>query len=533
MILWGYGDVGKKAYNTLKDSFNIIAFADSDANKHSMNTEYGIPVIGLEEVKKNYPNEEIVLCHGGNYLKAAVQLRESGILISSYFSTKTGGIEPYHFMEWTKMYLEDDESVLRRALYADDSYIIEVANKRLENIFEYAYDYTLFYRKRFDDAGYKKGMCASEILKIVDRLPILYREDVLNHEEEIRSILFEHIPHYEIHTSGTTGIPLKLHVSPNLEESHQNFFYKMMLEDFDIDIDYSRIVSIGGNSISEEMISKHIFWNDYPKCIYGIKDFSSLYLDSNSIQYYITEIERINPYIIRGYPSAVDLFVNTCLAEGIHPNIELKGIYLTSENVYGEQIERISNFFKCRVYGQYGNHEATHFAFTKPFEERYYCSPLYGFVQVVDEEGKQVQVGKMGRIVVTSLSNYASPVIKYYTGDVAVYGGVNKGFVILDKLLGKDQDYLLNKNGEKRYIANTTLDNHKLNAMNHIYNWQAIQKSKGRICLKLVKKPEFTQKDAIQIIEALSNEDIEANLEYVKTIPPGDNGKRRIIIHSQ
>ena len=375
-------------------------------------------------------------------------------------------------------------------------------------------------------------MKADDISSVLERLPVLYREDIFSNESLIKSKLFEYIPHHEIHTSGTTGMPLKLYSSVNFEESHQNFIYKMLLDNFDSDVDYSRIISFGSGYIPDEKISQNIYWQNYPVGLYGIKDFSTKYLNRNNIESYISELEKVQPHILRGYASAVDLFVKTCIENKVIPNIKLKGIYLTSENIYNEQVVRISHFFQCGVYGQYGNHEATHFAFTKSLDDKYYCSPLYGIVQVVDSRGKHVSKGETGRVVVTSLANYAEPIIKYYTGDLAVYGGVENGFVVLDRLIGRDQEYVVNKDGKRIFINLAVLDNHKLFSMNHVFNWQAVQKDKGIILLKIVRDQFFSEIDAESIISKLADEGLEAKIEYVNDIPLGKTGKREIVIHA-
>ena len=80
-----------------------------------------------------------------------------------------------------------------------------------------------------------------------------------------------------------------------------------------------------------------------------------------------------------------------CKELEIKPDIKLKGIYVTSESVDEKQMIEISVFFDCGVYGQYGHSEACVFAFTKHNKTRYYCSPLYGYVEVVDEDGGRVK----------------------------------------------------------------------------------------------------------------------------------------------
>lgn len=90
-------------------------------------------------------------------------------------------------------------------------------------------------------------------------------------------------------------------------------------------------------------------------------------------------------------------------------DLNLKGIYLTSENFTQEEKNFISSYFKCPVYGQYGHTESSVFATQNPDNECYYCSPIYGYTEVVDSKGNQVNVGELGEIVVTGFTEYGLP----------------------------------------------------------------------------------------------------------------------------
>lgn len=532
MILWGYGEVGIAAYNVLSKNHRIIAYADSNKDKHAKKTEYGIPVIGIDDIHQKYPDEEIVISVGVNYcLRVAEYVLSEGLVLKGIFSSYTKQIYPYVFYDWMKMYRENDEKALTDAFYHLNDSICDIAEERLFNILKYTSEHSPFYREKFLNAYYSSDMSNIDVKLFMNRMPILYREDLIKYRESIKSDIIDTLPYYEASTSGTTGIPLKLLVSPNFEESHQRFIYKMMMGEDNSELNPDKIVSFGGRYLSEEKINKKIFWEFSPNRVYGNYIFSSFYILKENIRYYVEELERISPVFLRAYPSALDLFVKYCVDMGITINIHVKGIYLTSENTTREQMTRISNYFECGVYGQYGDAEAAIFAFTNNCDEKYYCSPIYGYVQVVDWEGNQVGVGEEGRVVVTSLSNYAMPLIKYFTGDLAVYGGVENGFTVLNKLLGRTQDFVLNRFGEKIFIIVGQLSECFLPAINKVYYWQAIQRELGKIKLRIVRKPEFGEDDANEIIESLKHEYIDTEIEYVKEIKPSKSGKRSYVIN--
>ncbi len=61
---------------------------------------------------------------------------------------------------------------------------------------------------------------------------------------------------------------------------------------------------------------------------------------------------------------------------------------------------------------QYGQAEAGMFAYTYDDTHKYKCSPVYGYMEVLDKNGKHVKEGETGEAVVTSFSNYVMPFIR-------------------------------------------------------------------------------------------------------------------------
>lgn len=410
----------------------------------------------------------------------------------------------------------------------------------------------------FENGKYKKiqkieGNRLKAILKIARKQSPYYGEIILkkylsNSRENLknipllsRNILIEKgdslivrnvtkIPHSELSTSGTTGIPLKFIRSPDYELSHQLFLYQYMTSLKKIDL--TKIISFGGMYLNDEVLKNNIFWSPRtPDNIYGYCNFSSFYINKNNLKYYIREMEEISPYIIRSYPSALLLFCDLCSELKIKPKVNIKGIYLTSENVTKEQMDKISIFFNCGVFGQYGHSEACVFAFTKKNDTKYYCSPLYGYVEVVDELGNQVNIGETGQVCVTSFTNKAQPFIRYLTGDLAEYGGKYNGFTVLNKLIGRTQDYILNKENKKLYIIVGEFSECFLPAINNVKYWQAIQSQAGTMILKIVPKDNYSKKDENEIREVMNKSKVEiTDFQYVDEIPLTKSGKRKYII---
>ena len=416
-----------------------------------------------------------------------------------------------------------------KGIVLDECNAEKIRDKRLSAIINYSVKNVPYYKNIFAALKHRKSEIKKNPCGFLRNFPILTREIIMQNNSKLKSKISWLYPCGISKTSGTTGIPLEfISSSPNGEYSHQMFLYEFMAGQ---KIALDKVVSFGGGYLSDECIKQNIFWQ-YEKGLYGSCLFSSFYILEKNIQFYVEKLNEINPQIIRSYPSSLLLFIDYCKKLNIKPNIDVKGIYLTSENSTKEQMEKISDFFGCGVYGQYGHSEACIFAFTTKNDTVYYCSPFYGFVEVLDKDNQPVKIGETGYVTVSTFRNKAMPFIRYRTGDLAVYGGEKNGYAILRQLLGREKDYILNKDGEKIFIIVGQFSECFLPAICHVKYWQAIQNEKGKMLLKIVRKDSFTQNNETDILKVTQDNKIETVIEYVDEIPLTKAGKRKYIVNS-
>lgn len=442
-----------------------------------------------------------------------------GFVSSIYSGYLVRGITALWQMRLLSSLLDHDEK--------GEEKVERIKRKYLLRIVKYAREHTAYYRDRIPvDVSWRN------VYEVMDKMAVLQRCDIKDSGEALKSDEFKRLPKIQLSTSGTTGIPLKYFRCGDYEISHQHFLYKFITGRRGVFYDPRRIVTFGGCYIDDDRREKGIFWEEKMDFVYGSCLFSCFYLTEENLPFYIAKIEKIKPTFIRSYPSALLLFVELCKRKGVRVRSAIEGIYVTSENVTQDGMRTISDFFNAPVHGQYGHSEACVFGFTENCGTKYYCSDLYGYVQVVDENGRHVKVGEMGRVVATSYLNRAMPFIKYETGDLAVYGGHERGFTILTQLLGRTQDYVLNEDNERIYIIVGQLSECFLPAINHVMHWQAIQDKAGEMVLKIVKKESYSQKDEDEIYRTMKANKVTTSFEYVEDIPLTKAGKRKYIIQN-
>lgn len=274
---------------------------------------------------------------------------------------------------------------------------------KLTAMLSYAQRHCTYYRKYI--VGEVRMDNSMEIIK---SLPLLDKNIIRHQEKNVYSDEITDNWKVWLNTGGSTGEPLHfpaLYKGLPVEGVCQMMLYmKMGYQWGDI------IVSFDGCRIKDEDRSRNIYWQmgnaNFP---FGKKNFSTLYLDNNSVKYYWEELKRTKPAFIRGYPSGIMEMCKLAMNTGIVMDLKLKGVYLTSESFTQDEKNFISSYFKCPVYGQYGHTESSIFAIQNPADEVYYCSPIYGYTEVVDQKGQHVNIGEQGEVVVTGFVEYGLP----------------------------------------------------------------------------------------------------------------------------
>lgn len=394
----------------------------------------------------------------------------------------------------------------------------------LVDMLRYAQEHCKYYQSLFG----AQPVNEYNVLDILHSTPLLDKQIIRKERENIYSDEVKRNWSLWLNTGGSTGEPMKF---PALYKGvSQEAICQMMLY---IHMGYQlgdTIVSFGGNRISEEQQEHHIFWTDRGNFPYGKRKFSTLYLNAQTVKFYWDAICESKPTFLRGYPSGILELVKLMKSQQIVKKPCLKGIYITSENFSQDEKNYISDFFHCPVYGQYGHTESSIFAVQQPTDTTYICNPLYGYTEILDENGNHVVEDTEGEIVVTGFVEYGLPFIRYKTGDRAVYGGKTQyGETIIKELLGRSVDVIYNKQGKKIYLVGFIFGAH-MRAFNHINYWQIHQKEMGQINLKIVKGVGYDHQIENEVRRLFENNGFDINIIYVDAIERTKRGKQKFLI---
>jgi phenylacetate-CoA ligase len=98
----------------------------------------------------------------------------------------------------------------------------------------------------------------------------------------------------------------------------------------------------------------------------------------------------------------------------------------------------------------YSAQEVGYIALQCPDHERYHVQAERLIVEIVRDDGTPCSVGETGRVVVTDLHNFATPILRYDIGDYAELGApcaCGRGLPVLERIVGRRRNMIVYPDG--------------------------------------------------------------------------------------
>ncbi len=250
---------------------------------------------------------------------------------------------------------------------------------------------------------------------------------------------------------------------------------------------------------------------------------------------YILLLNKVRPKLITAYADSIYELAKFAEHEGL-PVRPQAAIITSATMLYPFMREKIETVFQCKVYSRYGSREVGDIACERPGQRGFWVPPWGNYVEIVDSEDKRVPDGCEGDILVTSLTNFAMPFIRYRIGDRGVLAsreGTNRkrDSQVLEEILGRNIEMLRNKSGQLIHAGNFMV---MLFFRDWIRKYQVIQKSTSRVVFRLVcATPDHPQEELDELVAKTSlvmGDDCEVTFEFVDEIPASGSGKFRYVI---
>ncbi len=366
------------------------------------------------------------------------------------------------------------------------------------------------------------------------QLPILKRKDVQSAGSKLYSqnVPSNHGKINTISTSGSTGAAItikKTELSNKVwlaQTLRDHIWHKRNLE--------SRLAII---RIFEQDIGKAPLgtktkgWGPATNIINHLG--SSHLLDINTpINIQAEWLLKLNPEYILTYPNNIKALIDYFIQHNLSLPA-LKEIRTLGEVVDDNIRELCFDVWKVNVCDVYSAQETGYIALQCPKHTHYHIQSENVYVEVLDDEDNPCQAGEIGRVIITPLHNFATPLIRYEIGDFAEVGApckCGRRLPVLNKILGRSRNLFKLENGETFWPLTGMQEYRKYVP---ILKSQLVQKSLSELELNIVAERPLSSEESTTLINVAMSfvkHDFTITLNQLDDIPRSANGKYEDVV---
>lgn len=419
---------------------------------------------------------------------------------------------------------------VRRAWSMDTDVFWRYQRDRFLEIYDYARFNIPYYKERIHlyPAIGERGRDVHEILRA---LPILRKEEVRRYNGNFwpdprpRFLKFHQ-------TSGTSGTQLTLAMNLREKGMQQAIFdeWKRRITG----MSSLRTLNLVG-AMAPSAQRRELYWMDRATG----QVFLSIYsLNKKNRDAVIDLFQRFQPRYIYGYASAI-YQLSLLLGEDVLSGREERVAVSTAEMIYPNWIKVIETNLVRKVYDFYSSQEGCHGVMACE-AGKMHIHPLFGILEIVDEEGNQVGEGEVGRVLVTGLLRKSMPLIRYDIGDRVISTGFNAEcscglhWPTIGAVDGRESDYLLTRDG-RRLPQMSKAITVAIGEMKGVKEFQLVQRDFESFSLYIVEAEDskvdhqvLEWKVEAELKKRIQTDHFRVEYLYVGEIARGPNGKFKI-----
>ena len=185
----------------------------------------------------------------------------------------------------------------------------------------------------------------------------------------------------------------------------------------------------------------------------GSRLLSSYDLSRDMMDRYIDEIYDFEPVLLVSYAGPLEQLAIHCLERGVC-FASLKGIITSAEKLWPHQRATIEEAFGLPIFDRYGSREFGIIAQECDARNGLHIFVDRIYLELVNNDGQPCAPGESGRILLTDLDNYGSPMIRYEIGDRATWSSSSacpcgRGLPLLEQIDGRTLEVVSTPTGNR------------------------------------------------------------------------------------
>jgi len=348
----------------------------------------------------------------------------------------------------------------------------------------HAHQQSPFFRSRFEQCGL--GPASSWSAESFTSIPLLTRAELMQQANNLicRALPPRHGAVHSIQTSGSTGQV----VTVTKTEVSQLFWLALAMREHlwherDLSATLAVIKALTP-SLDDPLEAARLGWGHPATLLFdtGPSYAQPLAMD---VAQQAAWLARIDPKYLLTYPSNLSALLDR-YEHGDTTPPSLRQIRTVGETLHPDLRERCRKLGGIEIVDMYSSQEVGLIALQCPTSGLYHIQSESLIVEVLDDEGKPCKPGETGRVVITDLHNFATPLIRYEIRDYAEVGPTcpcGRGLPTLSRIMGRRRNMVVFPDGRRHWPL---IGAHRYREIADIRQYQAIQHAVDDIEIRLV-----------------------------------------------
>lgn len=398
--------------------------------------------------------------------------------------------------------------------------------QKLHLLIKHAYENVPYYNSVMKD----RKLTPDDIKTIEDlpKLPLLTRDLVRDHLEELVDRNAKRSGLINGSTNGTTGSPLKIFwdngvcLMKNVVDWRQKQVAGIAFGD--------KIAYVLGREVVPVKRNEPPFWRH--NWLFNHLYFSTHHFSMKTAPIYMDQLFSFKPKAIEGFPSSLSMFAK--YLNDTNTTLPLKAAFCSSEPLLPHQRQIIERAFACKLYNFYGMAERVVFATECEHHKGMHINSDYGIVEIQNNGPSTAEIGQTGRIIATALHSFSMPFIRYQTSDITALRPENctcgRKFPLMENITARDVEIMTTVDG--RLIVPAIFSG-IYDHLSGISELQFIQEDRDLIVMNLVKSPTYADSDSQHLLaemKRIMGDDMNLRINLVDYIPRTAGGKFRWMV---
>lgn len=405
--------------------------------------------------------------------------------------------------------------------------------RRLRQLIHHVYHHVHFYRDTFDGLGLRP----EDIRTIEDlqKLPIIDKQVVReNLHLGLMSNSHDKRKLQKTTTSGSTGEPFFTY----LDKSQLEMKWAATL----------RSMRWTGYRFGDRQLRlwhKHLgltrsqVWREIVDAKISRRAFIPAYeMDEAGLEDFMRAISNGRPTIIDGYAESFS-YIAKYLKYSAYMGHKPTAIMCSGQTLPEESRRIIEEAFGCKVFDKYGAREfGGGLAYECEHGQGHHVVAECIVIEII-KDGKPALPGEVAEVVITDLTNFSVPLIRYRIGDLAEQIDnselclCGRGLPRIGKIEGRIQSVIIGANGT---VMPGTFFSRLFAEYEHaVRQFQILQERPGGMILRIVKAPLWEPMVIEQIMRELYKHlgaDMRIEVEFIDQVGRGRTGKRQYVLSS-